>query len=88
MVRPAGKTPRPGGGPGKGGGSPSGGDASEDGDSPTPGKLVLPANLGRSLRYLDDGDLDRLLEAAAAELRRRGRPAIGPRERAAASLPR
>ncbi len=38
------------------------------------GTLALPANLGRSLRHLDDGDLDRLLEAVAAEARRRGRP--------------
>ena len=38
-----------------------------------PGSLALPADLGRSLRYLDDAQLDRLLEAAGAEARRRGR---------------
>ena len=38
----------------------------------TPG-LTLPADLGRSLRLLDDDALDRLLEAAIGEARRRGR---------------
>ena len=38
-----------------------------------PGSLALPADLGHSLRYLDDAQLDRLLEAAGAEARRRGR---------------
>ena len=43
-------------------------------DSPakTPG-LALPADLGRSLRLLDDVQLDRLAEAVADEVRRRGR---------------
>ena len=31
-----------------------------------PGSLALPSDLGRALRYLDDAQLDRLLEAAAA----------------------
>ncbi|MDE0255777.1 MAG: hypothetical protein OYG32_13370 [Rhodospirillaceae bacterium] len=35
--------------------------------------MALPADLERSLRHLDDAQLDRLLEAAAAEARRRGR---------------
>ena len=35
--------------------------------------LALPADLGRSLRLLDDDALDRLLEAAIGEARRRGR---------------
>ena len=35
-------------------------------------RLALPGNLPRSLRYLDDGQLDELLRAAAAEARRRG----------------
>ena len=39
--------------------------------SETP-RLALPGNLPRSLRYLDDGQLDELLRAAAAEARRRG----------------
>ena len=38
----------------------------------TPG-LALPADLGRSLRLLDDDTLDRLVKAAIAEARRRGR---------------
>ena len=63
MARDTGKGSRPGGGPGNREGSPPG------------GTLALPANLGRSLRHLDDEDLDRLLEAVAAEARRRGRPA-------------
>ena len=37
------------------------------------GKMALPADLERSMRHLDDAQLDRLLEAAAAEARRRGR---------------
>ncbi|MDE0617547.1 MAG: hypothetical protein OXH87_08155 [Rhodospirillaceae bacterium] len=35
--------------------------------------MALPADLERSLRHLDDAQLDRLLEAAAAEAQRRGR---------------
>ena len=40
----------------------------------TPG-LALPADLGRSLCLLDDAQLDRLAEAVADEVRRRGRSA-------------
>jgi len=36
------------------------------------GGIALPADLERSLRHLDDAQLDRLLEAAAAEAQRRG----------------
>ncbi len=35
--------------------------------------LALPADLDRSLRLLDDGQLDRLAKAVAEEARRRGR---------------
>ncbi len=35
--------------------------------------LALPADLGRSLRLLDDDALDRLVEATIGEARRRGR---------------
>ena len=35
--------------------------------------LALPADLGRSLRLLDNDALDRLVEAAIGEARRRGR---------------
>ncbi len=73
MARHTGRSFRPGDGPGKRDGSRPGGDASEGGGSGVAGTLALPANLGRSLRHLDDGDLDRLLEAVAAEARRRGR---------------
>ncbi len=37
--------------------------------------IALPADLGRSLRLLDDAQLDRLAEAVADEVRRRGRSA-------------
>ena len=36
------------------------------------GAMALPADLECSLRHLDDAQLDRLREAAAAEARRRG----------------
>ena len=63
-------------------------------DTPAPGpgldrhagksKIALPADLGRSLRLLDDAQLDRLTEAVADEVRRRGRsspdsPSVGGR---------
>lgn len=35
--------------------------------------LALPADLGKSLRLLDDGQLDRLMRAVTEEARRRGR---------------
>ena len=51
-----------------------------------PGKsgLALPADLGRSLRLLDDAQLDRLTKAVTDEVRRRGRnppesPSVGGR---------
>ena len=37
-------------------------------------RYVLPSDLSGSLRHLDDGQLDRLLQAVAEEARRRGRP--------------
>jgi len=51
-------------------------------DAPAPGPgldrlphkpgIALPADLGRSLRLLDDAQLDRLMEAVTGEIRRRG----------------
>ena len=41
----------------------------------TAGTPLLPAELEHSLRYLDDAELDRLVDAATAEARRRGRQA-------------
>ena len=38
-------------------------------------RYVLPSDLSASLRHLDDMQLDTLLQAVAAEARRRGRPA-------------
>ena len=75
MARDTGKGSRPGGGPVKRDGRRPAEDAPEGTGSRVADALALPANLGRSLRHLDDGDLDRLLEAVAAEARRRGRPA-------------
>ena len=46
--------------------------ASGDAGGQRPG-LALPADLDRSLRLLDDGQLDRLAKAVAEEARRRGR---------------
>ena len=40
---------------------------------------ALPANLGRAVRTLDDDSLDRLVKAAVAEARRRGRAVPGAR---------
>ena len=72
----AGRSARSGGGPGKLGDGRRGDGASEGGGSGHPsGTLALPADLDRSLRHLDDADLDRLVEAATAEARRRGRQA-------------
>lgn len=40
-------------------------------------RYALPSDLSGSLRQLDDAQLDRLLRAAMAEARRRGRPVGG-----------
>ena len=84
MGKHAGRAAGSGEGTGSRGGSRSGRGAPEGGGG-APIALALPANLERSLRHLDDGDLDRLLEAATAEARRRGRPARRLRERRAAN---
>ena len=39
--------------------------------------IALPTDLGRSLRLLDDAQLDRLAEAVTDEVRRRGRSGPG-----------
>ena len=76
MGQHAGRAARSGGGPGRHGGSRSAGSVCESGAAGhRPGTLALPADLDRSLRHLDDADLDRLVEAATAEARRRGRQA-------------
>jgi len=51
---------------------------------PGKSKIALPADLGRSLRLLDDAQLDRLTKAVTDEIRRRGRnppdsPSVGGR---------
>ena len=76
MGQRAERAARSGGAPARHGGSRSGDDASEVGaGGHRPGALALPADLARSLRHLGDADLDRLVEAATAEARRRGRQA-------------
>ena len=76
MGQRTGRAARAGAGTGKRGGSRSDHDASEGGaGSRQPGALALPADLARPLRHLDDADLDRLVEAATAEVRRRRRQA-------------
>src|SRR6516165_184845 len=44
--------------------------------TPSPARVTLPSDLSRSLKYLDDDQLNRLLEAVAVEINRRnqGRP--------------
>ena len=74
MVQRKGRSDRSGDGPGKHGVDRSAGKVSDVGAGDNrPGPLALPSDLGRSLRYLDDTQLHRLLEAAAAGARRRGR---------------
>ena len=76
MGQRTGRAARAGGGTGKRGGRQPVHGASEGGaGAHRPGALALPADLDRSLRHLDDADLDRLVEAATAEARRRGRQA-------------
>ena len=73
MVQRKGRSARSGDGPGKHGVDRSAGNVAGAGGN-RPGSLALPSDLDRALRHLDDAQLDRLLEAAAAEARRRGRP--------------
>jgi hypothetical protein len=40
-------------------------------------RAILPKDLPTAVRYLDDQELDRLVQAAIAEARRRGRPIQG-----------
>ena len=53
------------------------------GTSARPGH-ALPSDLAGALRYLTDGEFDRLQRAVAGEARRRGRPLAGDPGRAAA----
>ena len=59
-------------------GGKSGRSAGDPGKRPADGartvRHALPADLDGALRHLDDAQLDRLRDAVAAELRRRGRP--------------
>ena len=50
-------------------------DRKPDGRGRTDGTPMLSADLDRSLRHLDDAELDRLVDAATTEARRRGRQA-------------
>ena len=65
---------KPDGGPRRPGGTArtrSGKEPSAGAGEPRP-RFVLPGNLPRSLRHLEDGQLEDLLRAATAEARRRG----------------
>ena len=73
MIQGTERTARSGGGSENRGGSRPAGSVSENAAGHRPGMLALPADLERSLRHLNDADLDRLVEAASAEARRRGR---------------
>ena len=76
MGQRAGRAAGSGGGTGKRGGRQPAHGACEGGaGAHRPVALALPADLDRSLRHLEDADLDRLVEAATAEARRRGRQA-------------
>src|SRR6202007_3374844 len=55
--------------------------------APSPAQVTLPSDLSGSLKYLDDAQLDRLLEAVTVEINRRNQG--GPKsETAAAALTR
>ena len=74
MVQRKGRSARSGDGPGTHGVDRSAGGVSDTGAGGNLlGSLALPSDLGGALRHLDDAQLDRLLDATAAEARRRGR---------------
>src|ERR1700745_1620889 len=52
-------------------------------DAPSPARVTLPSDLSGSLKYLDDAQLDRLLEAVTVEINRRNQG--GPKSEPAAA---
>src|SRR5215467_1375241 len=53
--------------------------------TPSPARVTLPSDLSRSLKYLDDAQLNRLLEAVTVEINRRNQG--GPKSETAAAAP-
>ena len=53
--------------------------------APPPARITLPSNLSGSLKYLDDAQLYRLLEAVTVEINRRNQG--GPKSETAAAAP-
>src|SRR5215467_5983312 len=53
--------------------------------APSPARVTLPSDLSGSLKYLDDAQLDRLLEAVTVEINRRNQG--GPKNKIAAAAP-
>src|SRR5262249_8787241 len=53
--------------------------------APSPPRVTLPSDLSRSLKYLDDAQLSRLLEAVTVEINRRNQG--GPKRKTAAAAP-
>src|SRR5215470_10757787 len=53
--------------------------------APSPARVTLPNDLSGSLRYLDDAELERLLEAVTVEINRRNQG--GPKNETAAAAP-
>jgi len=51
------------------------GEAVSSTDEPLPARVTLPSDLSGSLRYLDDAQLQRLLEAVTVEINRRNQSA-------------
>ena len=51
--------------------------------APSPARVTLPSDLSGSLKYLDDAQLDRLLEAVTVEINRRNQG--GPKSETAAA---
>jgi hypothetical protein len=53
--------------------------------APSPARVTLPSDLSGSLKYLDDAQLARLLEAVTVEINRRNQG--GPKNETAAAAP-
>ena len=53
--------------------------------APSPARVTLPSDLAGSLKYLDDAQLGRLLEAVTVEINRRNQG--GPKNETAAAAP-
>src|SRR5215471_19610289 len=63
----------------------SGGSSPPSITAPSPARVTLPSDLAGSLKYLDDAQLGRLLEAVTVEINRRNQG--GPKNETAAAAP-